>query len=70
MQPAMSYFTIDGVIYHVGDYPASGTMTYTRPPHDVLITFDGTRCASLVIGEVTYLVDLDTGELVEDCPGG
>ena len=66
----VSTFTIDGVIYHVGDYPASGAMTYTSPPHDVLITFDGTRCATLVIGEVTYLVDLDTGELVEECPIG
>jgi hypothetical protein len=59
-----STFTIEEVQLGVGTYPPAGSLTYTSGEHEVAVEFDGTRYATLTIGDTTREVDLDTGELV------
>jgi len=69
-------FEVIDVQWREGSYPGPGTLEYTAPPYFVVVTFVGPaeRCANMVVTTdeetepETYIVDLDTGLLVETCP--
>ncbi len=58
-----STWAIAGVPYTVGGYPEDGQITYTSSPTVVEAAFDGTEIATLTVGGVVYLLNLDTGEV-------
>jgi len=48
-----------------GDYPTSGTLTFTNEGITGTVTFDGDNTASLTVGEMTWSVELNDGSLTE-----
>jgi len=57
-------FTLEGVHLSTTAYPPSGALTYSAGSHDAVVTFNGTQFATVTVGEDTYQVNLETGELI------
>ena len=46
-----------------GNWPAAGVVTFTNEGITAVVTFDGDSTATVAIGELTWTLDLETGEL-------
>ena len=59
-------WTAEGIAVEVdGDWPTAGVMTFTNEGITAVVTFDGDETATVVIGEVTWTLNLEDGELTE-----
>jgi hypothetical protein len=70
--PFNSTFSFDGLVVESGgDYPGSGTMTFTGGGHTMTVTYDGDSTAMMAMsGGDTYVIDLDTGMVTVAVPVG
>jgi hypothetical protein len=59
-----STFTVEDLFLNSSTYPPSGALIYTAGDHEVTVEFDGSQFATLTVGSMIYLVNLDTGELM------
>ncbi len=48
-----------------GQWPAAGTMTFTNEGQTATVTFDGDETATVVVGDDTWVLNLQTGTLTE-----
>lgn len=60
-------WTLEGFVVAAGEssMPAAGTLTFTTQGKTATVTFDGDHLATVTIGDATYTLNLNNGELTE-----